>query len=363
MDGEFSQGVYEAGEPMDSGEAFDASRDLKPTFIGTTGEYFRIWIVNVVLTIITLGFYTPWAKVRTRRYFYLNTRLGDDPFDYLADPRRLLYGYLILGAFLICYQYLPTINPLFALPILAVGMIGFPWVVYKSRRFFCRNSACRNVRFRFTGTLGEAYAAYLGIPIMGIVTLGLAQPYVFFRQKEYFFRNVSYGGRRSEFLGAPGFFFKLYYGAGVLFVVLIIFYSMAMAQVMRMPAAQGSVDTAIWAQIAGLYLLMFAGGFIINAMVTNYCWNNTEFPRCASFVCRIHPLRYAWIQISNAVLSVLSLGLLIPWAKVRMYRYRTSCLSVNLYPEFDTLIAEQDDQEDGAFGDMAADEFDFEIGL
>ena len=38
-------------------------------FSGRGGEYFRIWIVNLVLTILTFGIYSAWAKVRTKRYF------------------------------------------------------------------------------------------------------------------------------------------------------------------------------------------------------------------------------------------------------------------------------------------------------
>ncbi|WP_373776122.1 DUF898 family protein, partial [Neisseria dentiae] len=37
-------------------------------FHGNAGEYFNIWIVNIFLTIITLGIYGPWAKVRRLRY-------------------------------------------------------------------------------------------------------------------------------------------------------------------------------------------------------------------------------------------------------------------------------------------------------
>ena len=42
-------------------------------FTGKTGEYFGIWIVNLFLTIVTLGIYSAWAKVRKKRYFYANT--------------------------------------------------------------------------------------------------------------------------------------------------------------------------------------------------------------------------------------------------------------------------------------------------
>lgn len=71
-------------------------------FYGTGSEYFRIWIVNLLLTIITLGIYSPWAKVRRLRYFYGNTELNDESFDFTANPKRILIGRLIaIGVYLI----------------------------------------------------------------------------------------------------------------------------------------------------------------------------------------------------------------------------------------------------------------------
>jgi uncharacterized membrane protein YjgN (DUF898 family) len=57
-------------------------------FTGQAGEYFRIWIVNVCLSIVTLGIYSAWAKVRRKRYFYGNTLLKDAAFEYLADRKQ-----------------------------------------------------------------------------------------------------------------------------------------------------------------------------------------------------------------------------------------------------------------------------------
>jgi hypothetical protein len=54
-------------------------------FTGTGGEYFRIWIVNVMLSVVTLGIYSAWAKVRRLRYFYRHTRISGASFDL---PRR-----------------------------------------------------------------------------------------------------------------------------------------------------------------------------------------------------------------------------------------------------------------------------------
>src|SRR5436305_11873488 len=51
-----------------------APRNLPLSFTGSGSEYFRIWIVNALLSIITLGIYSAWAKVRTLQYFYRKDR-------------------------------------------------------------------------------------------------------------------------------------------------------------------------------------------------------------------------------------------------------------------------------------------------
>ena len=61
-------------------------------FTGSALEYFRIWIVNVCLTLVTLGIFSAWAKVRKKRYFYSHTLLDGTPFQYLGMPIPILKG-------------------------------------------------------------------------------------------------------------------------------------------------------------------------------------------------------------------------------------------------------------------------------
>ena len=204
----------------------------------------------------------------------------------------------------------------------------------------------------------------MGLPLLIIITLGLATPYVIFRQKEYFFKHVSFGGVKSDFSGVPRFFFKLYYAAFALMIVLMVGLVFSIAGMTW--SGEGSpenVNFAIYIPIFGFYVLLFLGTFILKAMVTNYCWNHTRFQDQALFSCNLRPGRFAWIQLSNIAASALTLGLLIPWATVRMMRYRIECMEVALSWEVDQLVADYQEQDDGAFGEMAADEFDFEIGL
>lgn len=66
-----------AREPVLGGAPAPAvPQPLRVRFCGSGSEYFRIWIVNLLLTIVTLGIYSAWAKVRTLQYFYRNTQLG-----------------------------------------------------------------------------------------------------------------------------------------------------------------------------------------------------------------------------------------------------------------------------------------------
>ena len=93
-------------------------------FSGSGGEYFRIWIVNLALTIITLGIYSAWAKVRTNRWFYGHTLLDNTPFSYLATPMQILKGRLIAAALLIAYTITSSVAPMIA-GLIMLGMIAF----------------------------------------------------------------------------------------------------------------------------------------------------------------------------------------------------------------------------------------------
>ncbi len=344
-------------------------------FRGSGREYFGIWIVNLVLSIITLGIYIPWARVRTRRSFYRNTLLDGHSFDYLADPKRLLIGYLIVGVFFILYSISDIIHPLVALGVVGVFAAVFPWVRYKSARFLAANSAYRNIRFRFNGSLGGAYAAYLGWPLLVPLTLGLLGPFIVFQQKKYFFDNFSLGSFRSEFRGRPGFFFAVLYALGFA-VLLLIAGVTAIAGLMR-TSSESATSTATPEELPdefgwiiailplAFYLIPFFLFGVWAVLSRNYCWNNAVLnpgPNEVRFESRLRINHYLWIFISNIALVIVTFGLFAPWASVRMYRYRTSCLSVHGATSLDELVAEIS-AEPNAVGDAASDLFDFDFGL
>ena len=66
-------------------------------FKGQAGEYFGIWIVNLLLTVITIGIYGAWAKVRTKKYFSSNTEIDGHSFGYHATGWQILKGRILVA--------------------------------------------------------------------------------------------------------------------------------------------------------------------------------------------------------------------------------------------------------------------------
>ena len=336
-------------------------------FTGSAGEYFRIWIVNTVLIVLTFGIYAAWAKVRTRRYFYANTRLGSHSFGYTANPVAILKGNLLVGAGFILYTIVEFYNADYSvLPGIAFWFI-VPFLIYRSLRFRAHNSTFRNIRFRFLGSLGECYRIYLLMPLGIPFTLGFSIPYWVFRQKEYVFNNFAYGSTENRFGGKSGFFYKTY-GLAALFVILaFVFLVLLVVLVSQLSNNSNSAGGEGAAGFSGFIpLLMMFSIFIFillfpYARLTNYCWNESRLGK-VRFLCTLKARRLIWITISNSLAILFSFGLLTPWAKVRRVCYILENFTVVAEQNLDefTAISEPDET---ALGEAATDIFDIEIGL
>ncbi|WP_440503841.1 YjgN family protein, partial [Serratia nevei] len=140
-------------------------------FHGKGGEYFAIWLVNALLTIVTLGIYSAWATVRRRRYFYGNTELDGDRFDYHAQPLQILKGRLLVIGGIIVFYILLAVAPLLGLLALLALLALLPWVVIRSWRYNAIMSSYRGVRFNYVCRTGRAYWALLFCPLLLIIGL------------------------------------------------------------------------------------------------------------------------------------------------------------------------------------------------
>ena len=333
-------------------------------FTGTGREYFKIWIVNVALTLVTLGIYSAWAKVRTNRYFYANFLLDGEGFEYLAEPLQILKGRVIALVALVGYYVMVGLSPLYGGIALAILLCVFPAAIVLSLRFTRRVSSYRNIRFGFQGTFGEAYKAFLMWPILSFLSLGLLYPQAQVKMSRFVINNSGYGTQNFNFAGTYTDYGKLLLMAIGAFTVttLIVYMPFILLMITRLgtdsevpPEALGGL--ASLALVVPIYGLMF----VFAALYMNLKYQLTTL-RDHGFETRITGFGFAWVWISNIVLVVLTLGLFLPFAKVRLTRYLASHLSFAAKGSLSDFAAGEHASV-SALGQEFGNAFDFDIGL
>ncbi|MGY1457166.1 MULTISPECIES: YjgN family protein [unclassified Luteimonas] len=304
----------------------------RPQFSGTAGEYFGIWIVNVVLTILTLGIYSAWAKVRTERYFYANTRIDGSSFEYLADPIRILKGrlvaYAVVAALVVSSQSMPV---LYMVLILLLWLCA-PLIVCLAVRFRARYSAWRGVRFGFDATVGSAYGPFLGWVVLAGVTLGVLSPIAKRKQHAWLARGHRFGSARFAYDGRDESYYRPWLvavGLGfVLAVVVAVVFGVVFA---GLGAEEGSepdvaaVQAAVMIPMAVFYLGLFGLLTYLRTRQVNLLWNHSTLSG-VRFTSTLRVRDVAWLYFSNLVAILCTLGLATPWAMIRLARYRADHL-------------------------------------
>lgn len=352
-------------------------------FYGTGTEYFKIWIVNLVLTILTLGIYSPWAKVRRLRYFYGNTELNDEPFDFTANPKRILLGRLIaLGVYVaisVLGQFSPIIATIGGFLILAL----FPWLMRSTLRFRARNSQYKNVRFAFMGSLLAAYILFVFVAVanmalvgavylssnsdasgavtgvsVSMIVIALLMPFAWKLFKTYQFNNTQFGEMQFEWHAS---LFDVYKAVAVP-IVIAIAVLIGGAVVMELGVIAGSdfgVGLVAIAMI-GVYIMMLLIWPLTQACLHKVVWDNLTVGDSALVLNDFSIFRFAFIQFTNLLMIILTLGLFSPWAAVRLHRYKVETLSLLSYENFDELVTPTM-AETSALGEEIADVFDIDV--
>ncbi len=140
-----------------------AKRSIQPyrvTFTGVGAEYFRVWVVNVLLSIVTLSLYTPWARRRTAQYFYGHTFLAHSPLEFVAEIRRMVFGFLVYFSLYAAYELASYTEQKMATTLLAGGFaVLTPFVWGSAMRFRYRATRWRGIRLAFVASSKDKHKA------------------------------------------------------------------------------------------------------------------------------------------------------------------------------------------------------------
>jgi len=322
-------------------ELYRPAEPVALQFTGSAGEYFRIWIVNLCLSVLTLGIYSAWAKVRRKRYFYGSTLLEGSAFEYLGNPVAILKGRIIVVLAFAAYSVLQQIYAAFSLVLLVVILVFLPWVIQRALQFNARNSTHRNLRFGFHGTKMDIFGLLLIGGLLVPMTLGMAYPFYFAMKRRIFVDNSAYGEQRFSFSATTGDYYVAALKVSLAFIGFLV----------------GSIVT-LGIGLLPLYLLLRA---YAEASFARLAWRNTMLGGIR-FDCGWTAGGLFKLYFVNALAVLVSFGLLVPWAAIRSARYKLERISLQSEHGLGGFFAAAQENV-GAVGDEAGELLGFDFGL
>jgi uncharacterized membrane protein YjgN (DUF898 family) len=381
-------------------------RQLHIEFTGSGSEYFRIWIVNLLLTLVTLGLYLPWAKVRRLRYFYSNTLIDSDPVHFHGAPLQMFKGFAIVIAGFALYSLASEFSPTAGSVAFLVVAALWPLLFRSSMCFRLANTSWRGLRFAFAGSKKDAYLVWLPLllPCAGLLLLYLVGsalpdpsqnaeltwhfplafgcfmlgsiggvPWLLYRLKSYQHRNYCFSSETTVFT-TP---LSDYYGTalGCVFMVLLASIAFALgmlitgwinsAVVVAMEINKDSLIKVALELIMQAPLLIFCYSLVISYAVTRFqtlAWNGTHSQNI-QFTSTLGFDSMMSLTVKNWLLTLLSLGLYWPYAKVAMTRLRLESVRVQSSIDPAQWVAASSLAQGSAMGDASGDFFGFDVGL
>ena len=198
-------------------------------FTGNGFEYFRIWIVNVLFTIITFGIYSAWAKVRTKSYFYRNTKVAGSGFEYHASPTQILKGRLLSFVVYVVFIVATESQLVIASIIAIITVLAMPWLIVRAHVFNARNSSWRNIRFDFNEhSQSDAWMVFLVYPALIPFTLGMIIPYISYRGWRFSVTNSRIGRQPFSFHSVRvGAYYRVFFAMMLPFVMIALLWFVA----------------------------------------------------------------------------------------------------------------------------------------
>ncbi len=375
-------------------------------FSGSGKEYFGIWIVNILLTIVTLGIYSAWAKVRNQQYFYGNTSLQDSSFEYTAKPIQILKSRILAVVVFVFYNIASQTSAILAIGLPLLLLIASPWIIMRSLAFNAHVSKYRGISFGFHQSTWDAYQVFLIIPLgifltvfaaiggatyvsgSGNMGLGfmailfllpliialvyfLAYPFLLYISCRYVYSNYTYGHSSFRFrVRSMKPFYIIYAKAGALVLLSMLF------AYLLFKGMGGAMDLANIeymesdSPLAFVSIIVFYVGFgIFYGAIIAYLKARTYNLVYQNIALENHKLRakmratpLAYIIITNTVFIALTLGLFIPWAKVRLAKFYADNTAMQVWGDLSEFINKESEYQN-AMGEELGEVFDVGFGV
>ena len=311
----------------------------KLRYHGTGGSFFGLLIVNALLSVITLGIYSFWARSKVREFHYSHTEMDGDRFAYHGTGGELLTGALkatgiifvlalmFVGATMLtggeAGSPLAQAGIMLAFYVVIGGLVIL--AVNGARRYRLSRSSWRGIRFSFHGDARAFFAMMMKGVLLSIVTLGFYSPRFQNQRRAFLVNNTRFGSEPFIYTGDG----RELFGQWVKALLLTI-------------------------PTLGLYWIWYA------AFKHRYFWGHTTM-RGGRFRSSVDGGELLGLQFVNAFLVIFTLGIGTPWAIARLHRYW--CDNLHLHGTVDWASIQQQAQAAGGTGEALAEGMDVDIGI
>ena len=320
------------------------------TYDGRLGELYRIFLLNLLLTIVTVGIWRFWAVTRMRRYVWSRTSSLGDRFEYDGTGGQLFLGWLLAVGVLIGLVLVAVVLGILlrgagpvalVLPVLAIYPVVFVLALgapFSAQRYRLGHTVWRGIRGGMQGSMiayGLCSALYF---LASILSLFQLLPWMALRLYERRVNASFLGNQRFAARGRALAVYLWFLGAFVGFVVLAIAVfgvfgflerdNLALL-VMRDPNLAPMMMRKVLLPLLLAYLVLAVGGALIS------CGYTAAFYRHATSHTTLGSLRFGsdvtaagvlGLVLGNVVILIVTLGFGMPIIIQRNMRFSTAHL-------------------------------------
>lgn len=307
------------------------------SFQGEGSRLLGIYLVNLLLTIVTLGLYYPWAKAALLRYIYGETELEGTRFAFHGTGREMFVGFIkAVGIFVLIYGVLIacmlTKNPVLTLIGLAFFYIALlllvPIAIHGALRYRLSRTSWRSVRFGYRGDRDELIRMFVRGALITLFTLGIYIFWFLIDIRRYVFRHARFGNISFSYEGGGTDFFVINLKGYFLSLITLGVYS-------------------FW------YFRDLFNFYVDNIRMY-------QDGKTIAFRSTATPGGIFKLMIGNFLIVVLTLGIGAPWAIVRSLRFVTEHSLIEGDLDVNAIMQTEENYRD-ATGEDLADMID--IGL
>ncbi|GGM76676.1 hypothetical protein GCM10010967_05360 [Dyadobacter beijingensis] len=307
------------------------------SFHGEGAKLFGIYIVNILLTMVTLGIYYPWAKAALLKYMYEESEFEGSRFTFHGTGKEMFKGFIkAIGIFIGLYGilFLAALSRNFTITMLGVAvfyiglLILVPIAIHGALRYRTSRSSWRGIHFGYRGDRKEFLNMFIVGSLITIFTFGIYGAWFVIEIRKYIFKNLRFGNITFSYEGEGSAFFWMNFKGYLLTVITF-----------------------------GIYFFWWA-----KELFAYYVDNIRMYQGETRLTFRSTATAggYFKLIIVNLLIIVLSLGLATPWAIVRAMQFVFNHIHIDGPLDVNAITQTEADYTD-ATGEDLADMID--IGL